>query len=42
MGLATDTLESRAADAARANAADRYEGNDMRVREQQHVCAQSA
>ncbi|KAL6755306.1 P-loop containing nucleoside triphosphate hydrolase protein [Haematococcus lacustris] len=30
-GLATDTLESRAADAARADMADRYEGADMRV-----------
>jgi ATP-dependent RNA helicase DDX23/PRP28 len=30
-GLAMDTNESRAADAARASAADRYEGADMRV-----------
>ncbi len=32
MGLATDTIESQAADRARALAADIYEGADMRVR----------
>ncbi len=32
MGLAVDTLETRNADMARANMADRYDGVDMRVR----------
>ena len=31
MGLATDTIQARVADAARADAADRYDGADMRV-----------
>jgi ATP-dependent RNA helicase DDX23/PRP28 len=38
-GLALDTNESRAADAARASAADRYEGADMRVSwKHAHLC----
>jgi hypothetical protein len=32
MGLASDTLETRAADLARAKMADVYDGADMKVR----------